>query len=137
MRFSRILSATLLGLLALPAGGAAVQVDLHLDTPTQMLVHGLPFDAPSGLEGGLAQLRAGGTNLPVMVLWPPRKGDHLARARALLDRVESEAARLDGVRIVRSPDEARAVADSGGVGLIVAMQRISSSVRLRGWARRA
>lgn len=104
------------------ASAAPLQADLHLDTPTQLLNQGLPLDAPTGLESGLAQMRAGGTNLAVMVLWPPRAVDHRAHTLALLDRLEAEVARLEGVRLVRDPAGARAAAEDGEVGVIVALE---------------
>ena len=63
-------------------------VDLHLDTPTQMLNKGLPLDASSGLEASTPLLKQAGTNVVVQVLWPPRKSKHKARAFALLEVME-------------------------------------------------
>jgi len=99
-----------------------IQADLHLDTPTQLHRKDLPLDAPSGLEGGLAQLRAGGTNLAVEVLWPPRNVDHRAHTFKLLERLEAEDARLDGIALARSPDQARRIADQGGIAYVLALE---------------
>ncbi len=100
-----------------------LQVDLHLDTPTQLLSKGIGLDAPEGLEAGLAQLRAGGTNVAVMVLWPPRKTDHRARALKLLSLLEAELERLpDQIGLARSPGEARALAEAGRVAMLISME---------------
>lgn len=104
-----------------PPPQPAVQVDLHLDTPTQLHRRSVGLDAP-GLEAGLVQLRRGGTNLAVEVLWPPRNVDHRVHVEALLTRLEAEDARLDGLQLVRSPAEARAVAARGGVGFAVSLE---------------
>jgi hypothetical protein len=79
-------------LLVAAALAAPLQVDLHLDTPTQMVRRGVGLDDP-GLEAGLAKLRAGGTDIAVMVLWPPR-GESEAHVDKLLAKVEAEDARL-------------------------------------------
>lgn len=98
------------------------QVDLHLDTPTQLLNRSLSWDAPVGLEAGLGQLAAGGTNLPVMVLWPPRNSDHAPRTLALLGVVEREIERIEGVGLVRTPAQARQAVAAGQVGVLVALE---------------
>ncbi len=98
-----------------------MQADLHLDTPTQLHRRNVGLDA-TGLEAGLAQLRAGGTNLAVMALWPPRRTDGEAHVDALLTRMEAEDARLDDVVLVRSPDEARSAAAAGRVGIVYALE---------------
>ena len=82
------------------------RVDLHLDTPTQMLTKGLHFDAAQGLEASKAKLKAAGTNVVVQVLWPPRKSDHRARAFALLEVVEGEVARDSDLVIAAEPAQA-------------------------------
>jgi membrane dipeptidase len=100
-----------------------MQADLHLDTPSQLVLGGHPLDAGAPLEAGLPRLHAGGTNLAVMVLWPGKVGvDHRARMFALLDKMEAEIARLDGVVLVRTPAEARAAAAAGRVGVIFALE---------------
>ncbi len=101
---------------------ATPQVDLHLDTPTQLHRKGLPIDAPEGLEAGLPQLRAGGTNVAVEVLWPPRDTEWLAHAELLLGLVEAEIARLDELSLARTPAEARAAAEAGGVAIVIALE---------------
>lgn len=106
---------------ALAAFAAPVQADLHLDTPTQLHRKDVGLDAP-GLEAGVAQLRAGGTNLAVMVLWPPRDAKWEAHTEALLARMEAEDARLADVTLVRSPAEARTVAAAGGIGVTYALE---------------
>lgn len=118
--------ACVLASLATPMSASAVpavQADLHLDTPSQLVLGGLSLDAGAPLEAGLPRLREGGTNLAVMVLWPGKAGvAHRARVHALLDKMESEIARLDGVVLVRSPVEARAAAAAGQVGVVFALE---------------
>lgn len=105
-----------------PVGHAAdIQADLHLDTPTQLHRKKVGLDA-AGLEAGVPQLRAGGTNLAVMVLWPPRDAKWEAHVETLLATMEREDARLDGVTLARSPSEARAIAAQGGVALVYALE---------------
>jgi membrane dipeptidase len=103
------------------AWATPIQADLHLDTPTQLHRKKVGMDAP-GLEAGLAQLQAAGTNLAVEVLWPPRNADHVAHTLALLDRLELEIAARDTLQIVRSPGAAQAVADAGHIGVLVALE---------------
>jgi membrane dipeptidase len=57
-----------------------------------------------------------------MVLWPPREANWGAHVESLLSIVEREDARLDAVTLVRSPEEARRVADAGGIGMIYALE---------------
>lgn len=99
----------------------AIQADLHLDTPTQMLRRGAGLDA-SGLESGLAPMRAGGTNLAVEVLWPPRQGDWAAQVDRLFTTVEAEDRRLDEVALVRSPAQARQEIAAGRIALLVSLE---------------
>ncbi|MFZ5482390.1 MAG: dipeptidase [Myxococcota bacterium] len=108
-------------LLALVAFAAPpIQADLHLDTPTQLHRKDVGLDG-AGLEAGLAQLRAGGTNLAVMVLWPPR-GTGAEHVEALLSRMEREDARLDEIALVRDPAEARATIAAGRVAMVYALE---------------
>jgi membrane dipeptidase len=112
--------------LALLAGtvlAAEIQADLHLDTPTQLHRNGLGLDAATGLEAGLPALRAGGTNVAVEALWPPRNAkDPSAHVDMLLGLVEENDRRLDAVAIARTPSEARAIAGAGGVALVLALE---------------
>ncbi len=108
-------------LLLATALAVEMQADLHLDTPTQLHRKDRGLDG-AGLEAGLGELRAGGTNLAVMVLWPPREAQWEAHTDALLARMEREDARLDGVTLVRSPTDARAVAAAGGVAMVYALE---------------
>ncbi len=101
---------------------AGVQADLHLDTPTQLHRQDVAMDAASGLEAGVAQLRAGGTNLAVEVLWPPRNTDHLAHTKHLMDLVEREVNALDLLILVRTPTEARAAAEADRIGVAVSLE---------------
>lgn len=112
----------LLWSLSLLAADPRVQADLHLDTPTQLYRKGVGFDAGEGLEGGLAQLRAGGTNLAVEVLWPPRNTDHAAHALKLLDIVEKQDARLDDVEVVTTPQQAEASIAKGRIAMLIALE---------------
>lgn len=104
---------------AIPA--VDIQADLHLDTPTQLLRRKVGLEA-AGLEAGLPQLRAGGTNLAVMVLWPPRDADWEGVVQRLMDAVEAEDQRLDGIQRVGKPTEARSVAAQGKVGFFYALE---------------
>ena len=104
------------------ASAAPVRADLHLDTPTPMLSRGAPLDSPTGLKAGLPQIAAGGTNLAVMVLWPPRAASHRAHAEALLTRLQGEVDRLPGVERVDDPAAARAAVEAGRVAILVAME---------------
>ena len=99
-----------------------MQVDLHLDTPHQLHAKDLSLDAAEGLEAGLPQLRAGGTNVAVMVLWPPRKADHWPHVQAVLGRLERELDGQDTVALVRDAAAARRVARAGGIGVVVALE---------------
>lgn len=97
--------ATTLGALGfIPALAAPLQADLHLDTPTQLLLRDLRWSAPTGLEAGLPQLRAGGTTVAVMVLWPGKRTDPKARTFALLQRMEEELAQED-VMLLTAPGD--------------------------------
>ncbi len=113
-------------LLLTPQGAGAVpavQADLHLDTPSQVLLQDVGLDAPAGLGSGLARMRDGGTNLAVMVLWPGKPGvEHRARTLALLERMEAEVARLPDVVRVDTPAAARAAAAAGQVGVVYALE---------------
>lgn len=103
-------------------GGVQIQADLHLDTPTQFHRKGLAFDAPEGLEGGLAQLKEGGTNLAIEVLWPPRSGDPRAHVYGLMERLQSEDERLDDVVLVKTPRRATREIESGRISLLIALE---------------
>lgn len=109
------------------------QVDLHLDTPTQLFLRRLPLDAPAGLEAGLSALRAGGTNLPVMVLWPGDRGDPKTRTFDLLKTMEGEIARLPDVVLVRSPTEARAAVAAGQTGVLLSIEGAQGLGEGEGW----
>ena len=98
-----------------------LQVDLHLDTPTQLLRQETGLEGAE-LEAGLAQLKAGGTNVAVQVLWPPRNSDHHAHALHLLELLEAEESRLDGVTRVHTPEEARAVVAQGGIATLLSLE---------------
>ncbi len=111
----------LVSIIAAVAWGTPIQADLHLDTPTQLHRKEVGIDAP-GLEAGLRQLQAGGTNLAVEVLWPPRRADHVAHTLALLDRLESAIDSQDMLQIVRSPTEARTTGEAGRIGVLVSLE---------------
>lgn len=119
MRLSTILLA-----LTLPvaASAATMQADLHLDTLTQLYARSVPLDAKTGLEAGLTQLQAGGTNVAVFALWPPRNVAHRERVMSLLAKFEAEDQRIDGITLARSPAEARAIASSGRVAALLSLE---------------
>ena len=104
------------------ARGADLQVDLHLDTPTQMLSKGLALDSHAGLEAGLPQLKAGGSNVVVQVLWPPRKTDHKQRAFDLLSVVEREIAGNEDLVLATEPGGARSIAQGEKVAVLLSME---------------
>ena len=97
-------------------------VDLHLDTPTQMLNKGLPLDASSGLEASTPLLKQAGTNVVVQVLWPPRKSEHKARAFALLEVMEREIARDETLALARDPGETEAAVRAGQIAVLLSME---------------
>ncbi len=113
---------TALTLLLQAAQATPIQADLHLDTPTQLHRKGLPLDAPSGLEAGLDQLQAGGTNLAVEVLWPPRTASWREHTFMLLEKLEAEDNRLDTIALARTPAQARAITDAGQVAYVVSLE---------------
>jgi len=123
-----MLIAVVAALASIPTRGEgaavpAVRADLHLDTPSQVLLESLALDAQDGLEAGVPRLEEGGTNLAVMVLWPGGRGvSHRTRTFALLERMEAEITRLDGVHLVRSPADARRVAARGELGVLFALE---------------
>ena len=100
---------------------AGPQADLHLDTPTQLHRQSLTMDAP-GLEAGIAQLQAGGTDIAVEVLWPPRDSEWLAHATMLMDTLEAEIARLDVLTLATTPAEARAASEAETIAIIISME---------------
>jgi membrane dipeptidase len=105
----------------LTARAADIQADLHLDTPTMLYRNKVGLDG-AGLEAGLSQLRAGGTNLAVMVLWPPREASWAAHVESLLSILEREDSRLDAVTLARSPEDALRIADAGGIALVYSLE---------------
>lgn len=109
-------------LLMTSLAAATPQVDLHLDTPTQLHRKGLGMDAPEGLEAGVPQLRAGGTTVAVEVLWPPRDEDWVAHTDRLLGLVEADLARLDELALARSPAQARAAVEQGHIAVLIALE---------------
>jgi len=113
---------TLLLMVSAFAQSAELQVDLHLDTPTQMLSKGLHLDSNTGLEAGLPQLRAGGSNVVVQVLWPPRKSEHKKRAFDLLSVVEKEVERSGDFVLATEPTQARSIVESGKIAILLSME---------------
>lgn len=108
-------------LLPLPASATPIVADLHLDTPTQLVRRDVGLDG-DGLEAGLAELRAGGVNLVVEVLWPPRAGDWEAHVDRLFTKMEAEDARLEGFTLVGTPAQARKVVAAGGIAGTVSLE---------------
>ena len=99
-----------------------IQVDLHLDTPTQMLSKGLSLASNTGLEGGLPQLKAGGSNVVVQVLWPPRQTDHKKRAQDLLAVVERDIDQNEELSLATEPDQARSIVAQGKIAVLISME---------------
>lgn len=96
--------------------------DLHVDTLTELGDRGVGLDDP-GLEAGVPALVAGGTNVIVNVLWPPREGDHEAFTWNQLDRFDTELARVsDRMALARTPDEADAIVSSGRIATLLALE---------------
>jgi membrane dipeptidase len=108
-----------------PAEIVAARVDLHVDTPTQMVRRNVGLDDPA-LESGLDDMRAGGTNVVVEVLWPPREPANpaawAAQVERLFSKVEAEDKRLDGVAMARTPTEARAILAAHQIAMLVAIE---------------
>ena len=113
--------ALLWGAPAWGAPPAPPQVDLHLDTPTQLLLRKLPLDSPT-LEAGTPKLRAGGTNIAVMVIWPGQKVDPLVRSRDLMRTTLSEIARLPDVELATDPQAARRIAAEDKLAVLLSME---------------
>lgn len=102
----------------------AWSVDLHVDTLTELGDRGVGFDDP-GLEAGLPALTAGGTNVVVNVLWPPRVAapSHEAYTLAQLDTFEQRLAEVaDRMVLVRDPAEADAAVASGRIATLLALE---------------
>lgn len=107
------------------AASPPIHVDLHVDTPTQMVRAGTGLDAPE-LESGLDDMRRGGTNAVVEVLWPPRTPATpeawAAQVERLFAKVEAEDARLAAVEIARSPAEVRRIVGEGHIAMMVSIE---------------
>jgi membrane dipeptidase len=99
-----------------------IQADMHLDTPTQFHRKGLSLDSPEGMEAGLDQLKAGGTNLAVEVLWPPRNVDPRAHIYGLMERLKIEEERIEDVVLVKTPQRAMREIEAGRIGLMLAIE---------------
>lgn len=98
--------------------------DLHVDTLTELADRGVHLDDP-GLDAGVPRLEAGGTNVIVNVLWPPRDSDHEPFTFAALDRFEAELARPEvtqRIALARTPDEADAIVASGRIASLLALE---------------
>lgn len=108
-------------LMAVPSG-MRIQADLHLDTPAQFHRKGLALDAPTGLEGGIPQLREGGINLAVEALWPPRGVDPRAHVYGVMERLQIEDRRLDEIVIVKSPQRAKREIQNGRIAILIAIE---------------
>lgn len=100
---------------------ADVQADLHIDTPTQLYRRGVNLDDP-GLESGIPQMRAGSTNLAVMVLWPPRDASWEVHTERLLSIIEQQDARFAEVEVARTPAQARTIIDQGHIAMLIALE---------------
>lgn len=106
-----------------PAPGP--HVDLHVDTPTQMVRRGVGLDDPA-LESGLGPLREGGTNVVVEVLWPPRDPATPEawdrQVERLFSTIEAEDRRLESVELARSPADVQEVLAAGHTALLVSIE---------------
>ena len=124
IRLNSILVLLTLGLSAagVALAGAPAQADLHLDTLTQLYTRNIGLDVATGLQAGTAQLTAGGTNVAVFALWPPRAADGPARVSALLARFEAEDARLSSVDLARGPEDARRIIEEGHIAAVLSME---------------
>lgn len=116
-----VLTAPVAAPVAALVAGPAVQADMHLDTPLQMLRRRTGLDDPA-LEAGLPELKKGGTTLAVMVLYPPKEGDWAASAEAALRKVEAEVERLEEVELARSPEEARRIIAAGRIAVVISLE---------------
>lgn len=92
-----------------------------MDTPTQMLRHHVGLEDAS-LEAGLPQLQAGGTNLAVMVMWPPKEADWEKTVEKLHAVIIAQDARLDAVELARSPSDARRIVAEGHIAMLISME---------------
>lgn len=110
-------------LLCLPTPGLAADVhaDLHVDTPTQLHRQQTTFNG-DGLESGLAQMREGGTNLAVEVLWPPREADWDAYTDQLFNTILRDNSMQDAITLVKTPMQAQAAIDTGRIAMLVALE---------------
>lgn len=108
-----------------PNSKVGLHVDLHVDTPTQMVRRGVGLDDPA-LESGLDDMKAGGTNVVVEVLWPPKDpatpAAWTAQVERLFAKVEAEDKRLPDVEIARSPDDAQRITGEGHVAMLVSIE---------------
>jgi membrane dipeptidase len=96
--------------------------DLHVDTVTELGDRQVGFDDP-GLEAGLPALTAGGTNVVVNVLWPPRDSAHEPFTWSQLDRFDAELAKVsDRMALARTPAEADAIVASGRIATLLALE---------------
>lgn len=99
-----------------------IQVDMHLDTPTQLFTKGLHMDASAGLEASIEQLKRGGTNVAVEVLWPPRNTSHRKRTFDLLSLMEREIERSTDLVLATEPEQARKIAGQGNIAVVFSLE---------------
>lgn len=95
---------------------------LHVDTLTELGDRGVGFDDP-GLEAGLPALQAGGANVVVEVIWPPRDSDHEPFTFAELGQFERAIAGVsDRMVLARDPAQADAAIRGGKVAALLALE---------------
>lgn len=106
-----------------PPAGPDPHVDLHVDTPTQMVRRKVGIEDPE-LESGLDDMVEGGTNVVVEVLWPPRSPQPTwpAMVEELFAKVEEQDARLPDVEVARTPSEVRRVLAEHHVAMLVSIE---------------
>ncbi len=102
-----------------------VHVDLHTDTPTQMVRRNVGLDDPK-LESGLSQMRKGGTNVVVEVLWPPKDPATpkawTGQVDRLFTKVEAEDRRLADVEVARSPSDVTRILIEKHIALLLSIE---------------
>ena len=109
-------------IIAMTAMATRFNVDMHLNTSSQLSRHLIGLDSEEGLHGGFHELDEGGTNIAVEYVWAPASGDPRARVYGLIDQLHDEASRIEGLRLVRSPASAKLAIDSGEMAMVLAVE---------------
>lgn len=97
--------------------------DLHVDTVTEMVERGVPWDHDS-LQAGLPALVAGGVGVIVEAAWIPRADpDPRGTARGKLKRLRAAVQASHGAAaVVTGPDQLEAVLRDGRIAVILALE---------------